>query len=769
MVLDLRYTGLQNEHIFKQQNADLLNDKQYYAIESVQTQPQVLLVTSFPPNECGIATYSQDLVQALRTQFKNSFAVTICALETQNQKHKYLNKPKFVIETDLKYSYYQIAAGINADRATKLVVIQHEFGFFAKQENAFKHFYRCITKPIIFVFHTVLPNPNEALKISVQDMSEFATSIIVMTENAARILEMEYNIRADKITVIAHGTHLISANRKEDLKLVYALSNKLVLSTFGLLGSSKSIETTINALPKVVEEFPEVLFLLLGKTHPNIIKNEGEQYRLMLQQKVTDLHLENNVRFVNNYLQLPVLMDYLQLTDIYLFTSKDPNQAVSGTFAYAISSGCPVISTPIPHAKEIINHDNGLLFEFGNSNQLAETIIFLLKNENTRKKISLNSLHKMASTSWQNAAIAHAHLIKKSSKEYLVLRYEMPVIKLDYIQKMTTDFAMVQFANISEPDLLSGYTLDDNARALVAICQHYKKNKEPYHLEMIEKYLQFINFCQQPNGTFLNYVNHQKEFTSQNYSENLDDSNGRAIWALGYIVSQKNILPSDIILQAEEILHWAIQNVEQIHSTRAMAFMIKGLHYSSNPDYIYLIKIFADRLVQMYMHEKSADWDWFENYLTYGNSLLPEAMLCAHLSTHSITYKLIAIESFDFLLSKIIVNEKIKVISNKGWHTKNIMNVELDGGEQPIDVAYTILALEKFYRFTGNQKYKEQALVAFSWFLGVNHLNQIVYNPCTGGCYDGVEETNINLNQGAESTLSYLLARLAMERINEGF
>lgn len=286
-------------------------------------------------------------------------------------------------------------------------------------------------------------------------------------------------------------------------------------------------------------------------------------------------------------------------------------------------------------------------------------------------------------------------------------------------------------------------------------------------MRLIDTYLQFIKHCILPNGNFLNYVNEQHEFTEQNHHENLEDSNGRAIWALGYTSSLKEILPVNLTNEAENLLQRAIPHLEKIHSTRAMAFIIKGLHYHSKFETKYLIEIFANRLVQMYKHEKATEWFWFEDCLTYGNSLLPEAMLCAYISTSDITYKKIAKESFDFLLSKTFVEGKIKVISNKGWHLKNNTNDAPKGGEQPIDVAYTIMALEKFYLTFKKDDYKHKAISAFNWFLGDNHLHQIVYNPCTGGCYDGVEELNVNLNQGAESTVSYFMARLAMERLNK--
>ena len=729
--------------------------------------PEVLFITTLPPRECGIATYSQDLINALNNQFENSFNCTVCALESEEEQHQYKQQPKYILNTDIRNSFIKTAFLINKDENIKLVVLQHEFGFFAKNQREYNQFLQRISKPIVFVFHTILPNPNEDLKKEVENMAAIASAIIVMTNDAATILKNEYEVAQYKVSVIQHGTHLVPPLSRDKLKKHFQLSDKTVLSTFGLLGSSKSIETTLDALPAIVLQFSDVLFLILGKTHPSVVKQEGEQYRTWLEDKVKELKMEDHVRFVNEYLSLPILLKYLQLTDIYLFTSKDSNQAVSGTFSYAVSCGCPVISTPIPHAKEILNNNNGLLVDFENAEQLSQAVITLLADKNLRAEISSNSFQKMASTAWQNSAIAHALLFKKLSSNTFHLNYKIPPINLGHIKKMTTGFGMIQFSNIAVPDILSGYTLDDNARALIAFCQHYVLFRNDNDLSFIHTYMQFIKNCIQPNGKFLNYCNDQKRFTQQNLQENLDDSNGRAIWALGYTSSLKEILPLNLTNEAENLLQIAIPHLESIHSTRAMAFILKGLHYQNKPENKYLIEIFANRLVQMYKHEKTKEWLWFESYLTYANSLLPEAMLYAYISTNNETYKMIALESFGFLLSKVFIDGKISVISNKGWYIRGNVNKKPIGGEQPIEISYTILALEVFYKVFKKVDYKEKAISAFNWFLGENHLQQIVYNPCTGGCYDGVEEYNVNINQGAESTLSYLLARLALERLRK--
>jgi glycosyltransferase involved in cell wall biosynthesis len=739
-----------------------------HAPDSGKKLPEILFITSYPPRECGIATYSQDLIMALNNKFDHSFNISICALESENEKHVYTEKIKYILNTDHLDAFITLANTINNNADIRMVMIQHEFGFFAKTENEFKQFLDVLTKPVIIAFHTVLPQPVELLKIKVQGISGFCRSVIVMTHSSAEILIKDYNVPAEKITVIPHGTHLVPHSDREVLKEKYKLSGKKVLSTFGLLSSGKNIETTLEALPAIIKKNPEVLFLIIGKTHPSVIKQEGEKYRNVLETKVAELQLQQYVKFINHFLPLPDLLEYLQLTDVYLFTSKNPNQAVSGTFSYAMSSGCPVISTPIPHAREVLSGDAGIIIDFENSQQLSVAVISLLNDEPLRKNISLNGLHRMAPTAWENAAIAHALLFEQISESLISLRYNMPCINLDHIKKLTTDLGMIQFSKINRPDIGSGYTLDDNARALVAICKHFEMTGGIENIKYIYTYFNFIKHCQQPDGSFLNYVNEQKKFTGQNNEANLADSNGRAIWALGYLVSMSSLLPAELTADAASTMQKALLKVNKIHSTRAMAFAIKGLYYRNinhkSIRGVSLIRQLANRLVQMYRHETDEEWQWFESYLTYANSILPEALLCAWLATGDSIYKEVAKSSFDFLLSKTFKENSIKVISNKSWLHKGEDSVhETNGGEQPIDVAYTIIALSKFYDVYTDDEYLDKIEIAFNWFLGNNHLHQIIYNPCTGGCYDGLEENYVNLNQGAESTVSYLIARLTVE------
>ena len=730
---------------------------------------EILFVTSYPPRECGIATYSQDLIKALHNKFGNSLAIKVCALESNGITYPYPKEVKYILKTSVAKDYKKLAIKINADSTIKIVVIQHEFGFYHKQEQAFLQFLYELAKPVVIVFHTVLPRPDELFRLKVKNIAAVCKSIIVMTHTSADILFQDYGIAPQKVSVIAHGTHLVPHTAKWVLKKKYGLTGRKVLSTFGLLSSGKSIETALDALPRIIETNPDVVFLVIGKTHPEVVKREGECYRVMLEEKVRTLGIGEHVRFINHYLALPDLLEYLQLTDIYLFTTNDPNQAVSGTFVYAMSCACPIISTPIPHAKEVLTEDTGIIFDFRNSGQLAESVTRLLTNNSLRKHISTNTLQKIVATAWENSAVNHAVLLEKISGESISLHYNLPIINLNHLKQMTTEMGIIQFSKINQADIKSGYTLDDNARALVAMCMQYKLpnsiESKSDSLVAIKKYLKFIKHCQQPAGNFLNYVDKDCKFTEQNDTTNLDDANGRAIWALGYVISLIRLLPMSVISEAEYMMDDALKYIKKVNSTRAMAFTIKGIYlYLSvlkSDTYQKLLQKLADRLVQMYRHESSKEWAWFESYLTYANSVLPEAMLYTWLVTKNTVYKDIAVASFDFLLAQTFNENGIEVISNKKWLVKGKEAGHF--GEQPIDVAYTVMTLSKFYDVFKNLRYREKMRTAFNWFLGKNRLHQIVYNPCTGGCYDGLEDTHVNLNQGAESTVSYLMARLTME------
>ncbi|KAA2245236.1 glycosyltransferase [Chitinophaga agrisoli] len=735
----------------------------------------LLFVTSFPPRECGIATFAQDLVNSLHKSFAGKLKIDICALSEAGKAPAALQGPvKYVVDPFNIDSCIQFAHQVNADEKIDLVCFEHEFGLYGGEYgHNMLAMLSLLDKPFVVRFHTVLPYPDAKCLKVVSIIGALASKIIAMTQTSAEILLSVYHLPADKIVHIPHGVHARITEDMAALKKQYGLQNKKVLTTFGLLSENKGLETAIRAMQPIAQQFPDTVYLILGKTHPVVLAREGEQYRQRLEQLIAELGLEEHVRFVNSYLSLDTLLDYLALTDIYLFTSKDPHQAVSGTFLYAMSAGCPIVSTAFSQAREMLDECCGYLIEMGSHEQLAQCALRLLGDPELRKRMSSYAIEKTRSAIWDNVAIAHMSMFNEILAEKNMLLPSLPPAYLDHMDRMTDEFGMIQFSRHDQPDPSSGYTLDDNARALIAMCMYVSNARESsFVYSLCHKYLDFIEYCQQPTGRFLNYVNVRGYFDPMNYEVNLEDANGRAVWALGYLLQMEAELPPLLVQQANRILQPCFNWLETLTSPRAMAFAIKGLYYymQYRPGGIAedILHTLAGRLHKIYQLEADAQWKWYEPYLTYGNAVLPEAMMMAYQVTGNTAWLQIARESLDFLCSKTFTDNYMKVISNKTWYHKHTNDdVTAEGGEQSIEVAYTMLTLHTFFQVTGNHAYMEKMRLAFSWYLGNNHLKQLIYNPLTYGCYDGLEKNNVNQNQGAESSVCYLIARLLMEQWNK--
>lgn len=727
----------------------------------------IVCITSYPERACGIATFSKDLRDSIVSVFGNTVHVSICAIDSGDLELNYQFPVEYVLESKNTLSYRKLAESINQNSEIDAVLIQHEFGLFGGEYGEILlMFLHELQKPVITTFHTVLPNPSVKRKFIVETISDFSEKIVVMTENSSLLLQNEYGVEQTKIEVIPHGTHLISLKDKDELKNKYFLSNRKVLTTFGLINSGKGIETALFALPEIIKENPDCIYLIIGKTHPEVFKKEGEKYREYLFQIIDELQLHNHTMFVNEFVSNEDLLEFLQMTDIYLFTSKDPHQAVSGTFSYAMGCNCPIISTQFPHALDSLGNA-GILIDLNEPKQLSQSANYLFRNPSLMQTMRIHALEKIKPSAWQNIAIKHLNLLKESANsDFQVINFQIPSYNLTHITNLTHSIGIIQFSKAEIPDVTSGFTLDDNARALIAVTEYFELTKDENSLNLIHTYFSFIEFMQQEGGEFLNYLDKSGHFTSQNFEENLEDSNGRAFWALGFFYSKQELFENQFKQRIEELIENSIQILGALQSPRAIAFSIKGLYYfneDKNSLVIHsLILDLADKLILFYQDSKSNSWNWFEDKLTYGNAILSEALLFAFSISRNENYKIIAEESFDFLLSKLFEKEHFTTISNRTWLQ---LNEEISPyGEQPIEVAYTIMALEKFDFISSEKNYKEKMKKAFDWYLGYNRLNQIVYNPLTGGCCDGIEHDRVNINQGAESTITYLMARNSMER-----
>ncbi len=725
---------------------------------------KICFLSNFPPKECGIATFTKDLVYAMNKKYNPLLKSKVIALNENESFYNYDNRVIMQVNKDDIEDYITTAKKINDSKDIKLVCIQHEFGLFGGEHGSHLiYFLEKIEKPVITTFHSILPSPDEKRKNIVKSIASRSAAIIVMANTAVDILNKDYNIERSKIHVVYHGIPNVAFYPSNLFKKKLKLNNRTVLSTFGLLSRGKGIEYMIQALPKLVEKYPDILYLIIGETHPVIRKEEGEKYRNELIKLVNKLGLKNNVKFYNKYLTLQEIIYHLLATDIYICTNLDKNQIVSGTLSYALGCGKAIISTPSTYAKEILAGEKGILTEFENPKSFTKAIDKILSDKELKEKFERKTYSFSRQMTWQNIASRYLNVFNKvvQLREETTKKY--PIIKLNHLRNLTDNFACIQFSKNTIPDKTSGYTLDDNSRALIAVILHNSLFNSKHPLNLAKIYLNFIEYAQEKNGNFKNNFNNEEEILNS-HSE---DAFGRAIWALGYTLNKTN--NKEIRKKAKKIFEKSYEKIDTIISPRSKAFSILGLYYYhkkyENEKNILKIKKLADSLLESYKKESADDWQWFERYLTYSNSKLPEALFLAYEITNNKKYLEIAEKTLHFLSDIVFIDDELLPIGQNGWFNKNGKRALFD--QQPIDVSSMVQTYLIAYLLTQDKHYYEKAVLSFNWFLGRNYLKQMVYNETTGGCYDGLSKENINTNQGAESTISYLIARLMLEEIKK--
>ncbi|MEM3113141.1 MAG: glycosyltransferase [Candidatus Pacearchaeota archaeon] len=726
----------------------------------------ILFVGSYPPRECGIATFTKDLTDAIDKKFNPFIKTKILAMNNNGVNiYNYKKKVIYQLGDTEKEDYIKIAEKINSNNSIKLICIQHEFGIFGGELGEYLiSFLKTLKKPKIITFHSILPKPNEKRMQVVRDISENVDEIIVMTQKGIEILKNEYNIQTP-IKVIPHGIPTVAFESQFKTKKTLGYQNNIILSSFGMINSGKGYEYVIEALPEIVKKYPNLIYLIVGATHPIVRRNEGESYRNFLGEKVKSLSLEKNVKFYNKYTTLKEIIYYLKATDVYISSSLTPEQITSGTLVYAMGCGRATISTPFLHAQDVINHERGILLnDFRNPESFKEAILKILSDRKKLKEIEQNSYSYTRHMTWPNVAIAYGESIRKYIYMPEIYFEILPKINTKHIRKMTDNFGIMQFSKYTSPDIDSGYTLDDNARALIVAGKLYLKSRNKKFLRLISTYLSFIRYVLNYDGKLFNIVSKEKMIDKNSWSE---EAQGRAIKSLGYILSIQGI-PENIKKEAKSLFFASLSGAKEIKAPRALSSLISGLYYYNKENYsqkiIGLIKNYSQRLVDLYESNKEKNWKWFEPVLTYSNCKIPRALLHSYIATQDKKYLDIGLESLNFLLSKTFEGKIFVPIGQNGWYKKEKRRSYFD--QQPIDAASMVETLTLAYKITNNPEYEKKSLIAFNWFLGNNTLNQIIYDEQTGGCYDGLGKEAINLNQGAESTLSYLTARLTLEEIS---
>jgi len=718
-------------------------------------------LSNFPPRECGIATFTQDLITSLNKRTNPKVKSRVIALNEESSLYNYDNRVIMQMNKDDIEDYINIAKRINRSDNIKIICIQHEFGLFGGEYgNYIIPFLETVKKPVVVTFHSVLPYPDESRKRVVRFIGEKSAAIVVMAEKAVEILNKDYEIPKNKIYIVPHGIPDTSLQSSESFKKKLRLENNIVLSTFGLLSKGKGIEYMIKALPSLIKKYPNIIYLVIGETHPAIRKNEGEDYRNKLIQLVKNLGLENNVKFYNKYLELNEIIECLLATDIYVCTNLDKNQIVSGTLSYALGCGKAVVSTPSVYAKEVLDKERGLLVRFKNPKSFSDAIDRILSDDEFRNKLENNAYSFGRSMVWQNVALSYFSIFNKIVKLREETTEKYPHIKLNHLINLTDNVGCIQFAKLSVPDKSSGYSVDDNSRALIVAVLHDKIYKSETSKKLTEIYLKFLGKVQDKEGKFNNI-----EYNTKNQIQSSEDALGRTIWALGYLIDKSE--NQEMIEKSKKLFDNSYNLIEKINSPRAKAFSVIGLyHYYkkyNQEEIILKIKKLIDPLIELYKKEATEDWPWFEGYLTYSNSKLPEALFLAYDLTKQQEYLEIAEKTLDFLSNIVFIKDELSPIGQNGWCNRNGKRAFFD--QQPIDASSMVQTYLTAYLITKNKKYYDKAVLAFNWFLGKNHLKQMIYNETTGGCYDGLSRNSINLNQGAESTIEYIISRLMLEEV----
>jgi len=743
--------------------------KDFYTQEQGEAQKKnlrffsILYMSSYPPRECGIATYTRDLVKAIDRKFSPYLESKILAMnENGSSIYNYCSKVKYQINQTEIEDYINVARKINKDDSIRLINIQHEFGLFGGEWGDYLlAFLEVVKKPVVVTFHSLILNPTPKLKKVIQAIAKRCEKIIVMADMAIEYYECDYGLKKSQLVVIPHGTPVIEPYSSEASKKKLGFEGKMLLSTFGLLNQGKGVEYVIKALPKIIEKHPEVLYLIIGETHPVVRKYEGEKYRNKLIKLSQKLNLTNYVKFYNKYLTLEEIINYLKSTDIYLCPPLAVNQITSGTLAYALAAGKAIVSTPFLHAKEVLQQGRGEIVGFRDPTGISRVVNALIEKPETRKSMEKQSYLYGQKTSWPIAAIAHLNVFKKIiNLKNKIKSFRLPPLKLTHLYNLSDEVGIIQHAKHSINDRSSGYTTDDNARALIAVTLYYHKSQNPESLKYVNVYLSYLYHALTKDSWFHNFMNYDRRFLDKKGSE---DCYGRALWAAGFVMNSS--LHENIKKTAKFIFDKAIKNIAKLKSQRGQAFSLIGLYYYyeayPNPEIRQKIILLAERLVKFYQKEKTKDWCWFEQTITYDNGRLPEALFLAYEVTKNKLYLKIAKESLDFLSSLVILNDKLVLIGQHGWYNHKGKRAFFD--QQPVDAASMVQVFLRAYQVTGEKKYQHKALLAFSWFLGINSINQPVYDQTTSGCFDGLLPDCVNLNQGAESTISYLLSRMCFE------
>jgi len=731
---------------------------------------KIAFISSFLPRQCGIATFTSDLIKNMTEASGDGFEPLVVAMQS-GQEYKYSEPVKFEIRANVKNDYICAADYINFSHIN-VISVQHEFGLFGGAAGSYLSLLlNRVNAPIITTLHTVLAEPSEEYFNSLVNVCSASHKVIVMNKRGVSMLRDVYDVPKKKIVLIPHGMPDLPFVDSNYYKHKFGMEGRKTVLTFGLLSRNKGIEIMLSAMPKIVEAHPSVLYIILGMTHPEVLRHEGESYRFELQRMVKELGLQENVIFHNRFVNNEELHSFLCAADIYATPYLTRQQLTSGTLAYAVGTGKAVVSTPYWAAQELLANGRGKLVRFGDSKELAESIIELFSNTSLfyskRRRaydFGRNMIWPKVGTEYWKLFTAKRLPVRISSKalpatQQAVSILEIPEPSLDHLRKLTDDTGLYQHAKFTVPDRNHGYCTDDNARAVMAMAQYYAQYAEPQALGLLETYLSFVCHSQRSDGTIRNFMEFDRRWRENEPSH---DALGRVLWALGTVMAKPPA--ASYLSTIKDCFDKSVKHVGKLFP-RGTAYSILGMadylvQFPGASDIKRQLAAAADKLVELYEANSSPKWRWFENMLTYDNAVLPHALFVSASVLGDEKYLEVALESCEFLLENTYNGHHFSFIGCNGWYSRAGQRAVFD--QQPIEAGSTVMMLRAAYEATKESRFLSLRRKAFDWFLGENDLHIPVYDFKTKGCYDGLEPGGVNMNQGAESMVSFLLGLLCI-------
>jgi glycosyltransferase involved in cell wall biosynthesis len=743
---------------------------------------RIAVVGNYLPRRCGIATFTTDLCDAIHKEYG---ATELLALPVNDTEEGYIypSRVRFELSEDNLASYRQAADFLNFSHID-LVCLQHEYGIFGGPAGShILEMLRRLQMPFATTLHTVLRNPNPDQRAVMEEIATLSDRLIVMSQNSSDILQEVFHVPVEKIDLIPHGIPDLPFTDPNFYKDAFGTEGKDVLLTFGLLSPNKGIENVIKALPKILSRHSNVVYMVSGVTHPHILRREGDQYRIYLQNLAEELGVEANVIFRNRFVSYEELVELIGAADIYITPYKHREQVVSGTLAYALSAGKAIISTPYLHAIELLDNKRGMLVPFDDPDAIAEKALELLDNGTARHAMRKRAYLYARDMVWNRVAQKYMQSFERIYNERLrnpratftAQNTEknldrLPAIKLDHLYRMTDHTGIVEHAVFVIPNYPEGYTTDDNARALIVaiLADEFGASPRAGAIDLASRYLAFLWLAFDPiTKRFRNLLSYERQWQEPEGSE---DSHGRALWGLGTVLGRSR--DAGWRGAAGRMFEQAVPAATDFKSPRACAFALLGLQeyldsFPGDRAALGASDTLATRLMDAYRAHRSDDWKWFENSLTYSNARLPQALIRA--GTRAANEEMVSagLESLDWLLGiqHCEVKGHFVPIGSEGFYSKTTEKARFD--QQPVEACAAVSACLQAYCATGKSRWRKEAWIAFNWFLGDNDLQVALYDPTTGGCRDGLHPDRANENQGAESTLSFLMALLEMRKLEE--